>query len=101
PPMPEARPQHALGVRPDAARAGALARRIDHLDRPARAVDLADIIAGERREPDVAGRRDRDAVAAAPARRRPGVDLAGRRIDAAVHAVLAGEPDQTGLVEHR
>ena len=67
----------------------------------AHGVDLGDVVAGKRGIPDLAVRRGRDAVRARAFRRLPGVDLAGRRIDAAVDAVLAGEPEDAFAVERR
>src|SRR5262249_15419670 len=99
--VPEARPQHALGVRPDAARTGALARRLHDSGRAGVEIDICDVIAGQRGVPDLARRRHRDAIGPTPARRGPGVDLAGLRIDASVDATLAGEPDDATLVDHR
>src|SRR5262245_11330657 len=99
--IPEARPQHALGVRPYATRTGALARRLDDGGRAGVEINMRDMVAGQRGVPDLARRRHRDAVGPAPARRSPGVDLAGLRIDASVDAILAGEPDDAALVDHR
>ena len=62
---------------------------------------LRDVVAGERGVPDLAVRRRGDAVGADALRRLPGVDLAGRRIDAAVDAVLPGEPEDALAVEGR
>src|SRR5215471_524521 len=62
--VPQAHPQHALGIRPDAPRPHAFARRLDHGYGAGRAIDLADIVAGERREPNIAGWGRGDAVAA-------------------------------------
>src|SRR6476646_4772439 len=95
--VPEARPQHALGIRPDAARAHALARRLDDGDLAGIAVDVPDVVAGKRGVPDLVCGRDRDAVGAAPGRA-PGLDLADLRVEAAVYAGLAGEPDHARLV---
>src|SRR2546421_571668 len=55
--VPEARPQDALGIRPDAARSDAPARRLDDGRRAGLPIDLRDVIAGERGVPDVAARR--------------------------------------------
>src|SRR5215813_653527 len=96
--VPEADPEHALGVRPDAAGARAFARRVDHSDGTGVGVDLADIVAGERRKPHVAAWRRGDAIAARSGRT-PRLDLAGRWIDAAVNAGLSGEPQDALLIE--
>src|SRR5205085_3896947 len=66
-----------------------------------RGIDARDVIAGERGVPDLARWRGGDAVGAVALRRLPGVDLAGSRIDAAVDAALAGEPERAVLVEGR
>src|SRR4051794_23373358 len=97
--LPEADPEHALGIRPHPARADALLRRLDDRDVAGRLVDPAEMVAGERHVPNLVRRRHRDAVAAPP-RRLPAFVLAGPRIDIAVHAVLAGEPVDAVLVEH-
>src|SRR6185436_18088877 len=86
--LPEAYPDDALGVRPDAARPDPWPGRLHHRHGAGRRVDLGDVIAGERCVPDVTRRGGGDAVGAAALRRRPGVDLAGLGIDAAVDAVL-------------
>src|SRR5262249_30807765 len=52
--VPEADPEHALGVRPDAAGACVFARRVDHGHGTGVGVDLSDKVAGERRKPHVA-----------------------------------------------
>src|SRR5258705_3197099 len=51
--IPEAHPQQAFAVRPDAPRADTPARRIDHRDGAARAIDPADRVARQSPEPDV------------------------------------------------
>src|SRR5262249_57750739 len=99
--VPEAHPEHPLGVRPDATRTDPLARRLDNGGCAGLQVDAGDMVAGERAVPDLAGGGNRDAVGAAAARRRPGVDLAGCRVDPAVDAALAGEPDNAALVDDR
>ena len=99
--VPEAHPQQALGIRPDAARADAGLGRRHHHRVAAHGVDLGDVIAGERGVPDLAVRRGGDAVGAGAFRRFPGLDLAGRRIDAAIDAVLPGEPEDALAVEGR
>ena len=99
--VPEAHPQQALGVRPDAARTDAGLRRRHHQCIAAHGVDLDDVIAGERGVPDIAARRGGDAVRSDALRRLEGVDLAGRRIDAAIDAVLPGEPEDALAIEGR
>src|SRR5262249_36792706 len=55
-PVPEAHPQHAFGIRPDAARPDARLRWFHHRDCAGRRIDLCNMIAGERCVPDVARR---------------------------------------------
>src|SRR5207244_1400926 len=80
--VPEARPQLALGIRPHAARAKTLARRLDDLDLPGLAVNVAEMVASEGSVPDFVAGRHRDAVGAA-ARRAPSLDLADLRVEPA------------------
>src|SRR5882757_739747 len=97
--IPEARPQIAFRIRPDAARARALARRFDNRGLAGSAVDLCNVVAAERRIPDVAAWRDRDTIGTVAARGSPGVHLAALGIDAAIDAALSGEPVDAFLVE--
>src|SRR6202023_1369332 len=97
--IPEARPQHAFRVRPDAARADTLARRIDDRHRMGGGVDMGDVVAGERSVPDLTGGRRGDAVSPGSSGSRPGIDLAGLGVHAPVDAALTGEPDDAGFVE--
>src|SRR5690349_15053990 len=90
--VPLADPETPLGIRPDAARALIGRRRFDNIRRAVRAVDLGDVIAGERGVPDVALRRQRHAIRSAAARRWEDLDVAGFRIEAAVDTALAGKP---------
>src|SRR6267378_6122767 len=62
---------------------------------------MRDVVAGERGVPDLARGRRSDAVRAAPLRRRPGLDLSGLGIDAAIDPALASEPDDAGLAKHQ
>src|SRR5262249_47580532 len=91
--IPQAHPQQALGIGPDAARPDPFARRLDHGDGAAVHVDVGDVVAGERGVPDVAGRRRGDAIGPEAFRRLPRLHLAGGGYDAPVDAGLAGEPD--------
>ena len=99
--VPQTHPQHALGVGPDAARTDIRLRRIDHGRVAGRGVDARDVIAGERRVPDLARRRGGDAVRPVSLRRLPRFDRARRRIEAAIDAALPGEPELAALVEGR
>src|SRR4029078_13091941 len=96
--VPEADQKHALGIRPDAARAGAFLRRLDDGDVTVALVDLAEVVAAQRDVPDVVRRGNGDAVGTA-ARRFPALVFAGLGIDVAVHAILAGEPVDAVLVD--
>jgi len=65
------------------------------------AVDPRDWVAGEGGVLDVAAGRRRDAVGAASARRLPHLDVVRRRVDAAVDAGLAREPDPHDVEDQR
>src|SRR5207302_4425524 len=90
-----------LGIRPDAAWAHSLARRLDHHDGATGALDLGDVIAGERGVPDVTRRRRGDAVRSEAPGRFPQLDLAGSRRETPVEPDLAGEPGDAFPVESR
>src|SRR5262249_34962438 len=73
---PKAHPQHALGIRPDAARAHPFVWRLDNHDAAGGPIDLADVVARQGCEPHVSRRRRGDTVATW-AWRRPSLHFAG------------------------
>src|SRR3989454_633595 len=99
--VPLADPDPALAVGPHAPRALILRRRLDDGRRARVEIDARDVAAGQRGVVDVALGRRRDPVGAAAARRVPDLHVAGRGVEAAVHAALAREPDAPALVERR
>src|SRR4051812_49402811 len=101
PAVPFADPQPALAVGPHAARALLRRRRLDDAGRPARCVDLGEIVAGQRHVPDRALRRGGDAVGPGTARRIPRLHVLGLGIEAADDAGLPGEPQHALGVEGR
>src|SRR6185295_3112780 len=94
-------PDVALGVGPDAARALARRRRLDHRGFAAAKIDAGDVRTGERGVVHVAVGRDVNAVRAATARRLEHFHLAVARVEPAVDAALAGKPVHALLVEDR
>ena len=74
-------------------------RRFDDGRRPRFEINGREIVAGQRDPPDIAVGRGADAVSAAALRRVPDLHLAGLRIEPAIDAVLAGEPDAPFSVE--
>src|SRR5215207_816187 len=96
-----AHPQPAARVRPDAPGALVGGRRLRHRGASAAGVDPRDVASGERRVPDLAARRGGDAVRPGPARGGERAYAPAARIDAAVDAGLAGEPQAAGAIEGR
>src|SRR6185503_5357869 len=101
PGIPEAHPQQSFGIRPDTARPHTGFRRRHHQRIAAHGIDLGDVVARERGIPDLAVRRRCDSVSPRTFRCFPGLDLAARRIDAAVNTALPGEPKNAFAVEGR
>src|SRR5262249_11863111 len=97
--LPEAHPQHAFGIRPDAARPHARLRWLHHRDGAGRRIDLCNMVAGQRCVPDLARRCRSDAVRTRAFGRLPRIDPAGSGIGAPVDPALAGEPYDAVLVE--
>ncbi len=93
-------PQPAIRCRPHPPRPLAGRRRIDHPRLSGVAVDPGDVAARQRRVPDLAARRGRDAVGPAPTGRLEHLHLAAR-LEAPVVAGLAGEPQRPVEVERR
>ncbi|MNP10831.1 hypothetical protein D3C76_1029940 [compost metagenome] len=98
--VPLADPQSANRIGPQAPRTAARRRRIDGRGRAGRAVDMGDMVAGQRRVPDLAIRRDGDAVWPAAARSRPDLDVVAGGVEPPVEAALPGEPEQSVVIEH-
>ena len=76
-------------------------RRIDRRRDARLDVDASNVVAGERRVPDVSPGGGRDAVGSVAARRAPRLHVAGRRVEAPVPAGLPGEPDPPLEIERR
>src|SRR5262245_45818639 len=99
--VPFGNPQAPGRVGPDPARALSGGRWLDDRRLVRRPVDLRDVAARERRVPDIAHGCGGNAVRPATARRVERLDLALGRVKAAVHAWLAGEPQDAIAVERR
>src|SRR5690606_18257072 len=97
--VPLGDPQAPAAVGPDAARALPLRLGLVNFRLAALRIDTGDIAAGKRGEPDLAVGRRRDAIGTAAAWRLEYPHLLGARIEAAVDAVLAGEPQRAVAAE--
>src|SRR5581483_9424121 len=97
--VPLADPQAALGVGPDPAGALVTGGRFDHRRLPGGRIDAGDVAGGEGGEPHTAVGRGGDAVGARSPGGVPHLHGAAGRVEAAVDAGVAGEPQGPAPVE--